>query len=458
MATVIRENIGNLHDKLIVKLAKEDYMPSFEKALKNYGRNVNIPGFRKGNVPVGMIRKMYGQSVFVDEVLKSANQELENYLKSEKPEIFAQPVAMPSDAQNKFDMTQPEDFEFQFEIGLKPEVDITPIETKKGTITKYKVVVSDKMLDDEIEHLRRRAGKVENPETLENADDIVYADYIEVDADGNDKAGAEKVSDVVTLEKMPAKLQELLKGKKAEEVITFVPNDLLSSEELKDFAKDVLKLKEDDEALSHPYKLTLTKIGNLVPRDLNKEFFEEVFPGQDVKTEEDFRAKLKSELDKQMERYGKERLQNEIFEMLVHETPMELPAGFLKTWLQKGGEKPKSEEEVEKEFPSFDHQLRWTLISDKLVRDNNIEVSYDEVVNDIKAKVMGYFGMQNVEDAPWMDSYLQKMMKEEKTVDETYRRLLFDKLFDKLETVLDVKVQEISDEDFAKLPAPHHHH
>ena len=119
MASVNKENIGNLHDKLTVKVSKEDYLPSFEKAIKDYSKKANIPGFRKGMVPAGMVKKMYGASIFYDEVIKSVEKELKNYLVTEKPEIFAQPLPMENDLR-KLDMNQPSDYDFPFEIGLKP--------------------------------------------------------------------------------------------------------------------------------------------------------------------------------------------------------------------------------------------------------------------------------------------------------------------------------------------------
>lgn len=458
MATVSREPIGKLHDKLVVKISKEDYLPAFESALKQYGKSANVPGFRKGNVPAGMVRKMYGQSVFMDEVLRSANRELESYLKEQRPEIFAQPMALPAQDLN-FDMNQPSEFDFEFEIGLKPEFEVTPLKDKKGAITQYEIAVDDKMLDAEVENLTRRAGKVENPEALELDTDIVYADYIKVDANGNEVEGAEKSEDVVTMDRLPKKLAEQLKGKKADDTVVFVPAEIGTGEELKDFMKDALKQDaESDDAKNAHYKLTLTKVGRLVPRELNEEFFAEVFTNGDVKDEATFREKVREELKKQTARFGVDRLQNEIFETLVHETPIELPVAFLKTWLKKGGEKEKTDEEVENEFSAFDHQLRWTLISDKLVREYKIEVSYEEVMADIRSKVMAYFGMKDSDDTSFMDSYMERMAKDEKTIDETYRRLLFDKLFEKLAEVMDVTKAEISEEEFSKLPTAHHHH
>lgn len=454
MATVTRETIGNLHDKLVVKIAKEDYLPSFESALKKYSKNANVPGFRKGNVPAGMVKKMYGQTVFVEEVLNSANRELQAYLQETKPEIFAQPIAM-EDADLKFDMNQPADFDFSFEIGLKPEFEITPL-SKKGTLTKYKIKVSDKLVDDEIENISRRSGKVENPESFENDTDIVYASYEACDTNGNVEEGATKTEDVVTIEQMPKKLAEQLKAIKPEETIVFVPAEVCTEEELPVFMKSAIHKTEEEATKAH-YKLTLTKIGRLIPRELNEDFFAEAFPGAEIKELDVFKERVKEELEKETNRIAKDRMQNEIFETLVHETPITLPVDFLKAWLKRGGEQVKTDEEVEKEFGSFDHQLRWTLISDKLIREYGIQVTLDEVMADIKSKVMAYFGMKEGDDAPWMESYLEKMQKEEKTMDETYRRLLFDKLFEKLEEVLEVKAAEVTEEEFSNL-APSHHH
>lgn len=457
MATVTREPIGNLHEKLVVKITKEDYYPAFETALKQFSKNAAIPGFRKGNVPKGMVKKMYGQSVFVDEVIRSANRELESYLKESKPEIFAQPLAMDTDDKLHFDMNQPNDFDFVFEIGLKPDFEITPL-NKKGSITRYKIEVTDKLVDDEVSNITRRAGKVENPESFEQDTDIVYASYEACDEAGNVAAITEKTEDVVTLEQMPKKLAAELKTMAAGATFVFVPATICTEEELPEFMKSALRKEGNEAAAQEHYKMTLTKIGRLVPRELNEEFFAEAFPGAAITDEAGFRDKVKAELNKETDKLANDRLQNEIFETLIHETQLELPVDFLKAWLKRSGEKEKTDEEVVAEFPNFDHQLRWTLISDKLIREYDIQVTLEEVMQDVKTKVMSYFGMQAGDEAEWMDSYLEKMSKDEKTMDETYRRLLFDKLFVKIAEVMEIPSQEVSEEEFSKQSAGHHHH
>lgn len=458
MATVTRENIGNLHDKITVKLTREDYMPSFEKSLKQYAKNINVPGFRKGMVPSGMVRKMYGQSIFGDEVLRTAGSKLEDYLKTEKVAIFAQPMVMPNAEPVKLDMNAPADVAFSFEVGLKPDFEI-PALNGNTSLPQYKVSVSDKIVEDEVERIKRRFGNAEDQEAVEGKDSIIYTKYEACDENGNVLPESQMVEDTALLEKMPAKLQEMLAGKKAEDTIVFRPADVCTEEELASFLKD--PLKQGAEAADNHYKLTLTKVAKLVARELDEALFAQVFPNDDIKDEAAFRERLRQELGREYDRLSSERLQNEIYEMLVHQTPIDLPVDFLKRWLKEGGEKRKSEEEVENEFGGFDHQLRWTLISDKLIADHGVAVSRDEVINDIKARVLAYFGMEADDEAPWMDSYMAKVMKDEKTVDETYRRLLFDRLFQTLSSKFKLEQKEIGEEEFFKLPNPHaayHHH
>ncbi len=457
MATVTRENIGNLHDKIVVKLGKDDYMPTFEKSLKQYAKNANVPGFRKGNVPAGMVRKMYGQSIFGDEVLRAAGTKLEEYLKNESVAIFAQPMILPNEQPLKLDMNDPQEVDFSFEIGLKPEIEITPLKSKTA-LTRYKVIVSDKMIEDEVERIKRRYGNAETQEAVTSKDDIIYSKYERCDADGNVLPESQMVEDTVLLEKLPAKLQDMLMGKKNEETLVIRPSDVCTAEELEGFLKD--PLKQGAEAADNYYKLTITRVAKLIPRELDAELFAQLFPNDEIKDEGTFKERIRQELSREYDRVGRERLHNEMYELLVHQTPIQLPVDFLKRWLKEGGEKPKSAAEVENEFGGFDHQLRWTLISDKLIGDNNISVSLEEVKDHVKAQVLGYFGMASDDDAPWLDSYMQKVMKDNKTMDETYRRLLFDKLFQFLETQFSIAEQEISEEEFYKLQDPHaaHHH
>ncbi len=459
MATVTRETIGKLHDKVTVKLTKEDYFPSFEKSLKQYAKNINVPGFRKGMVPAGMVRKMYGQSIFTDEVLRAAGSKIEEYLKEQNLQIFAQPMAMREETPKNLDMNNPAEVDFSFEIGLKPDFEIPAVNGKKE-LTRYKVQVSDKLLDDEVVRLQRRFGKAEPQETVTTKENIIYSTFEQCDADGNVIEGATPIEDTELMDKLPVKMQEMLMGKKPEDSIVIQPKAVCTDEELPVFMKDSLKLGV--EAAENYYKMTLTKVSLLIPAELNEELYGQVFQNVEIKDEAAFREMLRTELAKEYDRMSRERLQSEMYEILVHGTPLELPVDFLKRWLQEGSEQQKTAAEVEHEFPGFDHQLRWTLISDKLIIDNNISVSREEVLDDIKARVLAYFGMtpDAAEDTPWMDEYMNKVVKDDKTMDETYRRLLFDRLFAFLETKFKLVDKDIDEESFFKLQSAHdeHHH
>ena len=460
MATVQRENIGTLHDKIIVKLTKEDYMPAFEKSLKQYAKTANVPGFRKGMVPAGMVRKMHGPAIFNEEVIRNAGKQLEDYMKAEKLSIFAQPMILPNEKRTQLDMNNPNEVDFAFEIGIKPEFEVDAVKNK-AHLTRYKISVNDKMMDDEIDRIKRRYGKVESQDSVTNKEDLIYSTYEPCDADGNVTDADKKIEDTEVLEKMPAKLKDMVMGKKAGDSLVIRPADVCTPEELQGFLKDPLKAGE--EAAEQYYKLTITKVGLLIPQELGPELYTQVFQNAEVKDEADFREKVRAELQREFDRITGERLQNEIYEMLVHNTNITLPVAFLKRWMREGGEKPKSAQEVENEFGSFEHQLRWQLISDKLMGENKIDVSFEEVQKDVKTRVLAYFGLgpDDEDEAPWMAGYMEKIAKDEKMMDETYRRLLFGKLFSFLETQFNVEEKEIGEEEFFKLGdahAAHHHH
>jgi trigger factor len=460
MATVTRGNIGPLHDKITVTLAKDDYMPGFEKSLKQYAKTANVPGFRKGMVPSGMIRKMYGQSIFNDEVIRSAGKQLEDYMRAEKLSIFAQPMIMPDTQRTQLDLNNPNEVNFSFEVGLKPEFEIAALKNK-AKLKRYKINVTDKMMDDEIERIKRRYGKVESQDLVNDKENILYATYEQCDAQGNVAEGANKIEDTEVVGKLPAKLIEMVMGKKPDSTIVFQPSEVCTKDELNGFMKDPLKATADD--AGNYYKLTITKVGFLVPKELGEELYQQVFQNQEVKDEAEFRAKIQTELQREFDRMAGERLQNEIFELLVHNTDINLPVAFLKRWMREGGDKPKSEAQVEQEFGGFEHQLRWQLISDKVIEEQGINVTRAEVEADIKARVLTYFGLtpDQEDEAPWMEGYMAKIAKDEKTMDETYRRLLFGKLFSYLETQFNLEEKEIGEEEFFKLEdvhAAHHHH
>lgn len=217
MATITRENIGVLNEKIIVKVMKDDYLPSFEKAIKDYSKKANIPGFRKGMVPVGMIKKLYGSSVFNDEVIKSVEKELTEYMSSEKLEIFAQPMPITEQSSPQLDMNQPSEYAFAFEVGLKPEFTITNL--AQTTFTRYKVDVTEQMVEEEISHLQQRYGQKQEEESIASEDSVLYLTFIQSDAEGNElEAGIRKVSSIPVSFFTPS-FREGLMGRKIDDQV-----------------------------------------------------------------------------------------------------------------------------------------------------------------------------------------------------------------------------------------------
>ncbi|MEQ1676587.1 MAG: trigger factor, partial [Chitinophagaceae bacterium] len=212
MATVIKENIGLLHEKLTVKLEKTDYLPSFEKALKEYSKKANIPGFRKGMVPAGLIKKMYGTSLFTDEVLKTVDKELIGYLQNDKLDIFAQPLPLESDFK-QLDVNNPADYTFEFEVGMKPDFNLPDL--AKAATTRYVVTVTDEMVNNEVDRLQNRYGNMKDEETVTTEDNVLNVTFAESNADGSEVEGGIKKDNSVLVKYFSEAFRKNWIGKKA---------------------------------------------------------------------------------------------------------------------------------------------------------------------------------------------------------------------------------------------------
>lgn len=455
MATVTRNNIGLLHEKLTVKLSKEDYLPSFEKKLKEYSKSANIPGFRKGMVPVGMVKKMYGSSIFTDEVLKSVEKELYTWLNAEKPEIFGQPLPLQNDLRG-MDMNNPSDFEFGFEIGLKPAYTLADI--AKAKVTLHKVKTTDAMIDDEVNRMQIKGGEMTEPETIDNEENVLNIQFTEADKDGNVVEGGVNKENSVILKYLNAGTQKKFMGKKVGDTVTVQLNKAFDEDKLAMFLQDLGFEKDDKEAAKKFFNLTIVKIGLIEKRALTEEFFKEIYPAKEIKTEAELREAIKEEIDNYWTAQSRNQLQDQLYHYLLDETKMEFPEEFLKRWLQTSGEKEKTAEDVEKEFPGFSNQLKWTLISDKLIKDNGLEVGNDELREYMKMEIMRYFGTMNLgDDTSWMESYIDRMMKDEKQVDSSYRRLITDKLFNWIEGQVKPAEKEVTADELNAMQHHHHH-
>ncbi len=452
MATITKESIGDLHDKLTVKVSKEDYYPSFEKAIKDYSKKANIPGFRKGMVPAGMVKKMYGSSIFYDEVVKVVEKELQEYLKTEKPQIFAQPLPMESDLRN-LDMSNPADYDFPFELGIKPEISLDALISAKPVF--YKVPVTDDMVNEEIEKLVTKHGNMKDADEVTAPENVLNVMFEESDSEGNSIPEATSKENSILVKYFAEGFHSQIYGKKKDDYVGLQLKNAFPEKEREWILADLGLDKNDPSSLEKCFKMTITKIGLVEKKELNEEFFNLIFPGKGIKREEDFRNALKKEMEQQWDGASRGQMHDQLYHILL-DTPLQLPDDFLKRWIAVGGEKKKTIKEVEEEYPSFTNQLKWTLISDKILNENKLEVTELELREYMQVEIMRYFGQMNLgEDTQWIDSYINRMMKDEKQVDSSYRKIITQKLFSWLETQVTPVEKEITPEE---LLAMQHHH
>lgn len=458
MATVTRENIGLLNDKITVTVGKEDYLPTFEKALKQYAKSANIPGFRKGMVPTGVIKKMHGPAVYTEEVLRSIEKGLLDYLDQEKLDIFAQPLPGSDNDAGNIDMNNPSEYSFNFEVGLKPNFELPDL--NQSNLVRLKITVEPSMIDEEVERLRTRHGKMTEPETVSTDDDVLNVKFEESDAEGNVIEGGISKDNSLLVKYFNASFKPGLLGKKKDESIVLQLSSAFDEKERDWLISDLGLDKNDAGTLDKYFKVTITKIGLVEKRDLNEEFFKEVYPNKEnITSEEAFREEIKADIQKGMDAQSRNHLHHELYHVLLDNANIEFPESFLKRWMETGTEQRKTSEQVEEEFPTFRNQLKWTLITDKIVKDNNIEVSPDEIRDHIAQEVLSYFGASGMQgDMSWLGSYVDRLAQDKQQVENTYRRIISQKVFEKAESQFTPAEKEISIEDFRKLQEEHQHH
>lgn len=454
MATVTQQEVAPLHKQFSITINKEDYLPQFEKSLKEYSKKANIPGFRKGMVPAGLIKKMYGSSLFTDEVLKTVDKEVFKFIEEEKLDIFAQPLPVEMNL-GQLDVNNPNNYTFTFEVGMKPGFQLPDL--AKEQVKRYKVDVTDEMLNEEIERLRTRYGNMTEPESVSGDENVLNVTFIETDASGNEIEGGLRKDNSLLVKYFNEAYRPGLMGKKKDDTIQLTLDEAFDAKE-KEWILNDLGI---DSASDKHFKLLITKVGHVEPRELNEEFFTQLFPNDEVKTEEEFRERIKQELQKQWDAESRNQLHHSLYHVLLEHTNIDFPADFLKRWIKSQAEKgeEKTDEEVEKEFPAFLNQLKWSLITDKMVQENGIQVSQDDLRQFAKDQLLGYMGTSTLdEEQQWVRDYIDRMMKDRKYVEDSYNRLQTQKIFDFAETKINAVETPVSKEEFIHLNEEHQHH
>jgi trigger factor len=461
MPQVLQSTLGVNHDKLSVTVTHADYSTGFEAALKQTTKSISLPGFRKGMVPKGMVKKMHGPSIFADEVLRIAGKEIDTYLRENKVKYFAQPLPAEDANRQAFDMEGNGDYTFDFEIGLHPQFTIPLLDNGKS-VEAYRVIVSHDMVNEEVERAQYKAGKMSEPETVSHDNDVLNITLTEAHSDGMTvENGISKTNSLLMKYLTPAG-KEAFMGNKKDDVILIKLSEVIDEKILPALLRDLELPIENAASKDKYFNVSLDKLGHVEPAAVEIGLFKDMYPNDEIETEEAFREKLGQEIQAYWDGQGRNKLHNDIFETLVHETPIEMPAKFLKRWIAEGGETPKTKEEAEKEFGSFDHQVRWQLISEKLIAEYGIKAEREELEMGITNQVMQYFaqmglGTVNPEDT-WVADVVKKQMKDQKAMADMYNRIVTDKLFTELEGRLKINMKDVSFDEFIAAPSAHHHH
>ena len=454
MATISREQIAPLHERIKVTVSPSDYNPSYESALKKYAKSANIPGFRKGMVPTGVVKKMYGAAVFTEEVLRNIENELMQYLQKENISYLGQPLPEDNNDPAQILYTDPKDYTFSFEIGLKPEFAIPDMAKAKTTLNL--VEATDEMVKEEVERFQQRLGKMTEPETVTNEEDILNVSFQKSDAAGVAEEGAEKKENSLLLKYFSSATQKQLIGKKKDEQIVLQIGKAFEDKERDWLAKDLGLDKDNKEDMKQHFVMQITKIGFVEKRTLNEEFFKEAIPAKEIKTEEEFKSEIKSQIEGYWKHQAQHLLEHEIFHILSEETKMSFPEDFLKRWLLKSSEKEQTQESIDKEFPAFLNQLRWTLVSNEIGTQQSLNVSREEIMDSLRSQLMGYFGSMNMGgNMDWLDSYVERMMSDKQQVESAYQRVFSSKVLAWAASQAKPKEKIVTPEEFQKLQEKH---
>ena len=374
-----REDIDSLNAIVTVDIAKEDYSENVEKILKNYRKTANIPGFRKGQVPMGMVKKQYGKAVLVDEVNKLLDQALNKYLTEEKLDVLGNPL--PKEQAN-FDWDA-DDYKFEFELGLTPEFELD-LQPKKA-ITSYKIIADDKMIDSQIERIQKQYGKLEAKDTVAECD-LVAGTF------KNEEEGIENTT-TLPLEKLKGKANlKKFVGAKVGDTISLKTKGLFEDDhDLMEF----LKVEHDKaHGLDIPVTFEITEANKQIPAELDQELFDKLFGKDTVKTVTEMKEKIKEDAEGQFKQQSDQQLLTDVSEYLIENTKFDLPAEFLQRWIKATSEEEITLEQSKEEYEKSEKGLRFQLIEAKLIKDNNLNVNFEDLkafkeLEDIAARVLG---------------------------------------------------------------------
>jgi trigger factor len=452
---ISQEKVDNLNTVLKININPEDYTPRVDKAIKEQAKKAKIPGFRPGMVPPAHIKRMYGKSILVDEINNLLSDTLNKYIEDEKLEVLGQPLPKPDEDRKEYNWDFADNFEFNYEVGLAPEFAIDF--SAKDKITQYVIKVDDETLESRIKNIRRSYGKMTNPDVSAD-DDVLYSDLVQLSPDGSVfEDGISNTTSVRLDQVQNEEVKKSLIGLKKDDVVVFDIQKAYNHDATRIAA--ILKIDEDiaDELKSN-FQLTVKNINRLGESDLNQEFFDKLFGEGVVSTEEEFRAKITEELETMMQQDAERKLQDEIYHYSIDKVNFNLPDEFLKRWLRATNEKL-SEDELQGGYKDFATNLKWTLIENKIIKDNNIDIKYDEVFALAKQRLAQQFQMYSPQPIAeeQLAQYTVQYLQNKENANKIFEELKALKVFDYIKSVVTLENKEIGFTDFNKMVAEHKH-
>jgi len=441
---ITQENIDELNAVLKVKVVAEDYLPKVEGALKNYQKKAAIPGFRPGKVPTGVIKKMYGKSVMVDEINKLLSDSLYKYINDNKIEILGNPLPK-ADDKTVIDWDNQKEFEFMYEMGLAPKFEVEL--SSKDKFTYQTVKIDDELVNKYVSDIAKRYGKVEQVEVASEGD-LLNGDFVELDANGEILPGGVFKTSSVFLDRVKDEAKKAFIGLKVGDKTVVDAQSLTAN--AADLAAMLGIEKAAAETFNAKVQFTVKGISRLAASEINQELFDKIYGPGTINSEEEFRAKIREELKGMFVNDSERKFYNDVVDHLMNKVNFNLPSEFLKRWIVAVNEKPVTPEQVEAEFDGYAKGLKWQLIENRIIKDNNINVTNEEVMDHTKQLILAQFG--KMQQMPMSDEDLENTAKRvlgnEEEAKKIYEQVYGQKVMTLFKSKFTLENKEVAYEEF----------
>ncbi len=436
---ITQEKKDELNAVVKIDIEKSDYQPLYEKALKDYRRRVNLPGFRQGHVPMGIIKKRFGKSLLAEEINQLVNTTIRNYIEEQKLEVLGNPIPS-SDHKDEGNWDQPEGFQFFYDMAIAPKFEVKISDKTKFDF--HRVAVSEEMVNEQIENLTRRHGKLSDADmSVDN--DLLLGTFVELDENDEIVEGGIMNTSSISIEFVKdEETKKKLIGLKPGDVVVVEPTKVSSGPA--DMAKMLGIEALQAEAITTNFRFNIKEVKRMERAPLNQELFDKLFGPNELTSEEEFRKRIKADMEKMFDADSDQLFKREVMKSLEEKLNIQLPNEFLKRWIQLSNEKPLSDEELEKEYPNYARGLIWQLIQNQLIKEFELKVGADDVLDytkNIVANNFRQYGMP-VPDDDELTEYAKNALKNQDEIRKIYEQLYDVKLMEKIREVS--KINEIA--------------